>query len=250
LALDDDEIQDIINRSGLDEEFIVNRQRAYNGRIVSGKNGGIVDGNRINKFIDFAKVYITPGEELAINDDEIQDIINRSGLDEEFIVNQQRAYNGRIVGGKNGGIMEGKSINTFLNFAKVYITPGEELALDDNEIQDIINRSGLDEEFIVNQQRAYNGHVVGGIESGKRNNNLFDFAKVYITPGEEMALDDDEIQDVINMSGLDEEFIVTQQRAYNGRVVGNKNGCKSEDDWRLLLEKCKKHYEVHGIWPG
>ena len=49
-----------------------------------------------------------------------------------------------------GGIEEGKSITKFLNFAKVYITPGEELALDDDEIQDIINRSGLDEEFIVN----------------------------------------------------------------------------------------------------
>jgi hypothetical protein len=128
---------------------------------------------------------------MALNNDEIQDIINRSGLDEEFIVNQQRAYSGRVVGGKNGGIELGKSINTFLNFAKVYITPGEELALNDDEIQEIIKRSGLDEGFIV-----------------------------------------------------------TQQRAYNGCVVGGKNGCKSEDDWRLLLEKCKKHYEVHGIWPG
>jgi hypothetical protein len=65
-----------------------------------------------------------------------------------------------------------------------------------------------------------------------------------------LALDDDEIQDIINRSGLDEGFIVTQQRAYNGRVVGGKTRGKSEDDWRLLLEKCKKHYEVHGIWPG
>ena len=56
-----------------------------------------------------------------------------------------------------------------------------------------------------------------------------------------MALNNDEIQDIINRSRLDEEFIVTQQRAYNGPVVGGKNGCKSDDDWRLLLEKCKKH---------
>ncbi len=132
------------------------------------------------------------------------------------------------------------------------------MALNDDEIQDIINRSRLDEEFIINQQHAYNGCVVGGIVGGKnggivegkRINKFLDFAKVYITPGEEMALDDDEIQDIINRSRLDEEFIVNQQRAYNGCVSGGKNGCKSEDDWRLLLEKCKKHYEVHGIWLG
>jgi hypothetical protein len=104
------------------------------------------------------------------------------------------------------------------------------LALDDDEIQDIIR---LDEEFIVNQQRAYNGRIVGGIVEGKCINNFLNFAKVYTTPGEEMAFDDDEIQDIINRSGLDEEFIVHQQRAYNGRIVGGKNGCKSEDDWRL-----------------
>ncbi len=55
------------------------------------------------------------------------------------------------AGGINGGIEEGKRINKFLNFVKVYITPGEEMALDDDEIQDIINRSRLDEEFIINQ---------------------------------------------------------------------------------------------------
>ncbi len=38
-----------------------------------------------------------------------------------------------------------------------YISLLERKALDDDEIQDIINRSGLDEEFFVNQQRAYNG---------------------------------------------------------------------------------------------
>jgi hypothetical protein len=97
-----------------------------------------VEGKHINKFLNFAKVNITPGEELALDDDEIQDIINRSRLDEEFIVNQQRAYNRHIVGCKNGVIVEGRSINTFHNFAKVYNTPGEELALDDDEIQDII----------------------------------------------------------------------------------------------------------------
>ncbi len=84
---------------------------------------------------------------------------------------------------------------------------------------------------------------------GRSINKFLNFAKVYITPGEEMALDDDEIQDIINRSGLDGEFVVNQQRAYNRCVVGGKIGCKSEDDWRLLLEKCKKHYEVHGIWP-
>ncbi len=128
------------------------------------------------------------------------------------------------------------------------------MALNDDEIQDIINRSGLDEGFIVNQQRAYNGRIVsgknGGIKDGKRNDKFLNFSKVYITPGEESALNDNEIQDIIKRSRLDEGFIITRQHAYNGRVVGGKNGCKSEDDWRLLLEKCKKHYEVHGLWPG